>query len=293
MPPRPPSQQLNSGASIATQDVTAVANKYTQDFFFNHLVQDLSQVESKHNTATSLQFPGDLGRYYMTLGASDYKRVDLFKTQLNQTGIIKLPLPLQMIDASGVSYEQKELGSGIGGVTNQGLNALRGGSDSFLNSLGSIVGSSLQSNIQSATGIPVADINQVLTGLAPNQFLTVLLKGPQYKKHQFVWKMSPRNKQESENLRKIIAYLNEAKAPGVVASGQFFTFPKIFQLSFAPNQHMLYRFLPAVIEHMVVNYAPSGSPAFYHGSEAPDSVELSLSFLELEFWLSGRGMYEL
>ena len=146
--------------------------------------------------------------------------------------------------------------------------------------------SSLGAAANALTGGNPTDAAYAAFGVAPNQFLTVMLKGPQYKKHEFSWKLSPRNEQESEAVRKIILTLNNAIAPGV--TGAYFTFPKVFEIKFNPNENVLYKFKPAVIESMSVNYAPSGAPAFYRRTNAPDSVELRLQFLELEFWLTGQ-----
>ena len=288
---------INTGASTAVNTVTAPQNQYTQDYFLAHVQQDISKVETKQSDTKTMQFPSDIGRYYMTLAVSKYSRNDLFSVALSPENFIRLPVPKQMVDSHGVTYEQKELGTGMGAITSEALNAV-GGTDkatSLLNSFASVAGAaslSIASALGNKVGIPVQDIFRAATGIAPNQFLTVLLKGPQYKKHQFSWTLSPRNAAESETLRLIIANLNEYMAPGFSAAGSgFFSFPRVFELSFSPSPKMLYRFLPAVIENMSVNYAPSG-PAFYAGTDAPSSIELTINFLELEFWLSGRGQYQ-
>lgn len=288
----PTPKSLNTGASKAVGTATPVPSKYTQEFFMQYTAQDLSNIETDHNSIVSLAFPSDPAKYYMTLDVSDLKRKDLLSVNFNPTGKIRLPLPLQMVDNHAVNYEQKELG-----VPGAGLNAVMGGMNGQVKSIDNMLASAagvagkIATSI-AAQAIPAAELLQIATGIAPNQFLTVLLKGPQYKKHEFTWKLSPRNESESENVRKIISFLNEAMAPGIEGGGAFFTLPKIFEIKFFPNARMLYKFLPAVIENMTINYTPSGAPAFYHGTGAPDTIELRLSFLELEFWLSGRGMYE-
>ncbi len=289
----PTSQSLNTGASTAVATASPTPSKYTQEFFLQNVVQDLSSIETSHNQVISLAFPSDTGKYYMTLGVSNLVRNNLFSLDINPTGSIRLPLPLQLVDNHAVNYEQKELGL-PGAAASAAMSALSGQGQSIGNILASIGGTIGKVGLNALSSIiPANEIAQVATGIAPNQFLTVLLKGPQYKKHEFTWKLSPRNDTESENIRKIIALLNESMAPGLAVNGAFFSFPKIFEIKLVPNERVLYKFLPAVIENMTVNYTPSGAPAFYHGTQAPDSVELRLSFLELEFWLSGRGMYEL
>jgi hypothetical protein len=126
---------------------------------------------------------------------------------------------------------------------------------------------------------------QAALGVAPNQFLTVLLKGPAYKKHDFTWTLSPRNRAESENIRQIIYFLKGAMLVRRPTLG-FFLPPKIFTPKFNKNDNYLYKFKPCVLENLSVNYSPSGAPAFYSQTGAPDAVELKLSFLEIEFWFS-------
>jgi hypothetical protein len=255
--------------------------------------QNTSDIEGKNNgNVNFLQFPKDRAKYFMTLGMSEYKRsaTEFQKMDLSVTDHIMLPLPQQMVDNHGVNYEQKELGQFTGGTAESISAALAGSGASAMASAGSAIFGGLLSSLGSAfnqlTGSNATDALYASFGVAPNQFLTVMLKGPQYKKHEFSWKLSPRNEQESEAIRKIILTLNNAIAPGT--AGPYFTFPKVFEIKFNPNENVLYKFKPAVIESMSVNYAPSGAPAFYRRTNAPDSVEIRLQFLELEFWLTGQ-----
>jgi hypothetical protein len=82
-------------------------------------------------------------------------------------------------------------------------------------------------------------------------------------------------------------------APGLALSGAIFTFPKIFQISFSPNPIYMYKFKPAVLEGLTVNYAPGGQPSFYRasgetdGQNPPEGLDIAMQFLELEYWLNG------
>lgn len=122
-------------------------------------------------------------------------------------------------------------------------------------------------------------------GITPNYFLTVMLQGPRYKRYSFTWTVSPRSQQESDEIKKIITTLKNCAAPSIVG-GVFFTFPNVFWLSFLPNSQYLYKFKPAVLEAITVDYAAGGAPAFYN-SGAPVSMTINMVFHELEFWLNG------
>lgn len=296
--PNANSATLSGGGSTAVTGLAPPTPRVTAADLYPLRMQNLSDIEGK-STIGSYQFPADRGKYYMTLGFHKYERSmsDLMSiAKLDITDTITLPIPQQMVDTHNVNYAQEELGAVAGAATetvgnvgsaltgpgsvmtnlSQGTaNMIAAGGNQFLQGLDAFFGSN------------ISGIAKALTGLAPNQFLTVLLKGPQYKRHSFSWKMSPRNEIESESIRAIINLLNNSMAPGKSPLGGFFTFPKVVTISFMPNSNVLYRFKPCVIENLTVNYAPSGAPAFYRKTEAPDSIELKLDFMELEFWLSG------
>jgi hypothetical protein len=62
-------------------------------------------------------------------------------------------------------------------------------------------------------------------------------------------------------------------------------------IKYMPNEEWLYKFKPAVIENMGINYAGGANKkAFYRdesgpGSNPPESVEITLHLLETEFWI--------
>lgn len=283
------SATLASGGSTSVSRTSTNSRNITQADLFPIRQQDISNIEGENNSSVNfLQFPKDRAKYFMTLGMSDYSRKgkNLMEMSLNVTDHITLPLPQQMVDNHGVNYEQKELHQ-LAGSTVGGFSELLGGNGSAaMSTFASGAFGVLAGVAQSAIGGNFSDAAAAQFGVAVNQFLTVMLKGPQYKKHEFSWKLSPRNEQESEAVRRIILTLNNAIAPGVF--GPLFTFPKVFEIKFNPNENVLYKFKPAVIENMSVNYAPSGAPAFYRRTNAPDSVEIRLQFLELEFWLKDQ-----
>lgn len=283
------SSTLASGGSTAISRASTSRRNITQADLFPIRQQDLSDIEGTNNSSVNfLQFPKDRAKYFMTLGMSNYARKggNLMEMEMHVTDHITLPLPQQMVDNHGVNYEQKELSSVVGASADTISAAVGLDTGQALASLGNALGGLGLEALKTILGGNISDAISAQYGIASNQFLTVMLKGPQYKKHEFSWKLSPRNEQESESIRNIILTLNNAIAPGL--AGPVFTFPKVFEIKFNPNENLLYKFKPAVVESMSVNYAPSGAPAFYRRTNAPDSVEIRLQFLELEFWLAGQ-----
>jgi len=254
----------------------------------------------------NLRFPSDIGKYYFKIGIHKFNRsgfgisnntyvgggsgkyLPILSSQhstvgtLIPNGNIVLPMPSQLVDHNAVDFQ---------GTPTFDVNALIAGATGFLgkgvgsatgsNGLASLAGGALSSSINAALGA---------TGIAPNQFLTILLKGPLYKRHTFSWKLYPKNKEESIVLNKIVNIIKDSMRPGLAGAGTFFAFPSIFVLNFS-NESALYAFKPAALENLSINFTPSGSPAF-HSDMYPDGIELVMNFIELEYWLNENNNYD-
>lgn len=140
---------------------------------------------------------------------------------------------------------------------------------------------------QAAVGIPEA-----AAGVSINQFYTILLRGPAYKEHTLTFFLAPRNAQESTNIRDIIKRLRAAAAPYLTTGKFFWGFPQIASCSFIPQgqagsqQTYMYAFKPAVITGVSARYDSGDSVAFYKQQGAPESVVLTISLKEIEYWTS-------
>lgn len=241
-----------------------------------------------------LAFPEDHSRYYFQMRYAQYSRsdVDLLKVNFNTVGSVYLPLPVAgMVDSHEVDYTEQELGLAGSGIQ-AGKNVASGGGaiDSLLGGLGRL-------GIEGAdalTGGAAGNVTNALLGLTPNNFMTILLKGPRYKRHEFTWKLFPRNYSEADTINKIIIEINNKMAVSLAAGQMLYRFPHIFWCAYTPNPKYLYKMKPAVLESFSANYAPAGPPSFYHGrtngdyENPPESVELRARFVELEFWLEGQ-----
>lgn len=194
---------------------------------------------------------------------------------MNPEKIIRLPLPIGLIDNHIVDYEEQPLNQVLSGA------------------------------------ISLTDINIARSklGYSPNSILTIFLKGPKYKRYQLSWRVSPKNPAEARSLQQIVLLLNNSMSPDITVASLFglgllswFKFPKVFFPEIHPNSQYMYKFKPAVLENFVVNYTPGGQAAFYRESNqtkltggtsgdgngnAPEGLEIQMQFLELEYWLAG------
>lgn len=307
----------NNSSTTPVNNIVNIEAQPSAAFRVRRDVVGIDQVLESASQLEHLAFPSDRPKYFMGMTISEYSRQDLLTVGgLTIEKNIILPLPKQLVDSHHTTYTETALGQFIGTGLNAvaasgGLNAVRDGLKTGSISNISQVGKSLDDIIGSisdtAQGLGVgairgalgnfssslqqaADSALNLIGYAPNQFLTILLQGPQYSRHEFSWQCTPRNFKESENIRKIIQLINNCQAPYLELGGAIFGYPKIFQLYFSPNSKYLFKFKPSVVESISVNYAGGGVPAFYRseGSDvnsAPESIEINIRFLELEFWL--------
>lgn len=264
----------------------------------------ISTIDAATASSAILQYPLDRGKYFMSFDIFEYSRESLTTLgHLKESGYqgIVLPLPQQLIDKHDVSWTDK---AEIGILTGNALNNVKpiiaaagGGVKGNLAGITTVVGAEIgqtllagQDSVLSSGLIPGAE---ALLGLSPNQFMTVLFVGPQYKRHSFSWNVSPHNKKEAEVLRQIVKTFNNAMSPNLTAGGAIWTFPKIFKMAFFYNCKFLFKFKPAVLTSLVINYSPGGRPAFYRdtaeaGENAPEGMTINAQFLELEYWLEGN-----
>ena len=250
---------------------------------------------------TSLYFPGDLGSekhpYYMSFSFRQYQRRSIFNRQfLKDTGMIRLPIPNQLIDSSQANYDQAEGGLLTGAAIEQALKA----SNSSADRIKSFMSAGGQTATAGAVTAAIAAIpggmngpltSQVLQlgGVAMNPFLTVLFKSPTFKRHVFRWTLNASNPSESETLRLLVNKFKYHQLPDLsgYVGGTLLSYPDICLVGIYPETNYLYKFKPCVIETCTINYANEGQPAFFAMTDAPVSVSLEISLLEIEYWLKG------
>ncbi len=216
------------------------------------------------NTTNIEAFPPDTPKYYSMLVENNW-----FISSIGHLYPVKgyrLPLPTHIQDAHEVIYDHNfSWLSAVGG-------AFRSGPVSGI--IGGLTGAVSQ-------GI------QAGLGFAVNTFKTVTLQSPQFRTYAFEWRLFPKNKDESDRIRRIYYGIKQGMHPRKAGAGLVFTFPKIYWLAFFPNSEYLFKFKPAVISSCQIDYqGGAGQPAFYTESGAPEGIILRLSFIELDYWVA-------
>jgi len=192
-----------------------------------------------------------------------------------------------------VSYAAEPLGPAVGAALESaiGNGPSATGEAGLTQGLGRIVGAGASfiegtavAAVQGAAPQAAAAAS-AYSGIAVNPFQTVLFKQPTFKKHNFSWKLMPRDEEESGKIRDLVRKFQFHTSPGVSDSnGLFFTFPSMVIVSLFPSSEFLYRFKPCVIESVDVNYAAGSGPSFFKRSQAPTAVTLSIQMQEIEYW---------
>lgn len=244
-----------------------------------------SKISTNQNSKSiaTLQYPQrDFPKYHTTIYQMDpgnlfpdVRLTDFFRNFFDNTvkigiktkNIIKIPLPIRGLqDQFDVMYDQNfNYGTPIGTAAEL-----------------------------SATGFGLLGRASAAAGLSINTFKSVTLSAPQFRRHNLTFKMAPKDFNEAKAIQKIAYLLRRAMTPKRALFGALFEFPDIFLIAFSPNSKFLYKFKPCVLERINVDYTGGNqAPGFYRqqgnpSNAPPESVVITLQFLELEYWLDGN-----
>lgn len=297
-----PSNPTLSNAPITTSSATPIS---VPNFSPPVPTTRIGDVVRNSASIPTLSFPLDMPKLYFFMDIAKYSRASLLKLgTLTTDSYIYLPVPIQMMDHMSVAYDPQNLGMATGALFdqfNKSIEQLR--IDQVQSHTNAAPAKRIGEQVGAVAAVAAATVLQAapalsttaraMYGYAPNQFLTILLKGPEYKVFELTWKFSPNKPEEATNLRLIVQKLNNSMSPGIGVGGAVFTFPDVFRLGFMPNSKYMYKFKPAVLMNFAVNYAPGGMAAFYRADaktenlQAPEGMEIRCKFMELEYWLNG------
>lgn len=217
-------------------------------------------------------------------------------------GTIRLPLPANLSTDYNPTYSTPDLGMAAGSVLKPFDRAIYGNNDipgqaeagAALAGVGlGIAGGTAAAKSASAalgsigvTGAAGDAALKIFGGIAQNPHKIVLFTGVDFRDHSFSWKLSPRNRRESDVIRRIIEMFAYYSHPEFVAGGLFFKYPEYFQIKFARDSY-LFRMRPSVCTDIKVDYHAQGTPAYVRnrdgsGEPAPAEVSLTISFKETE-----------
>jgi len=220
----------------------------------------------------SYTYPVDLPPVHLNIVEADIK----ISTNINKPGNIittdhmyRLPLPLQMTDNQEVAY-------------NDNMSYLQAAATAAT-SIGGAATAALAGAASAA-----AQLGGALSGVVVNTLKGVALEQPMFKKHQMSWKLSPKTAEESARIQRIITKMKIGALPHQDKNfGRgILHFPKIFIPYFYPNVKFMYKFKPCVMTNIEVDYIGGNqAPAFFAQTNAPESLILKITLLEIEYWM--------
>lgn len=221
-------------------------------------------------------------------------------------GVIRLPLPSNLSTDYHPEYSASDLGTGAAGAAlKMGDRHIYGNGD--ISQLAAAGGAAAAAGIEIAGGAVGAVMSaanegagikvggtaeqgaaalKVAAGVAQNPHKIVLFTGVNFREHSFSWKLSPRNRRESDLIRQIINMFTYYAHPEYVAGGLFFKYPEFFKIRFNHPEY-LFELQPSVCTGVKVDYHSQGYAAYVRmangqGPPAPAEVSFTVTMKETE-----------
>ena len=241
-----------------------------------------------------------------TGGASSINgnKVGLAQNTLSKGGVILLPIPSNVTDSNSVSYNGGAMNSVTAGGIDVALDLQRGGFEGLKNApqvlekavnnagldapnIKSLLQNQLAINAVNIFGTNVS-LDQVLArsqGKIFNPNMELLFDGVKLRSFNFSFKLTPRDKNESTQIKYIIRSLKKNMAAKTVEQGNLYLkTPNVFELSYMRGNALhpfLNKFKQAALTDIKVNYTAENVYATYDDS-TPISMMLDLSFQEIQ-----------
>lgn len=241
-----------------------------------------------------LQFPNQLGPYYMAMNFRSYKRTaPQLRAETEFKNSVVLPLPKNITEHFHVGVSQTSLGA-VGATTDffqtaGQSNDPAGYMASQFGALGYTLSTQLFSSVFSKAGAGTLDVLGQFVKAIPNPHMAAIFNGVDMRQFRFTWTFAPRNPEESMELKKIINVLKQNALPAFSSTGtsvlQYpnLCFVDMYPWAAAPGNELI-KFKPALLTDVSINYAPNGIPSFFAGTNLPTFVQIDLSFIETEYF---------
>ena len=236
---------------------------------------------------SSLQYPKDETLELRTLiSFFDYKRPTPgsppeISTVEGGTSLISLPLPLAIPDAYGVILDSVDFG-----LINTDLSAA--GQD-FVSRVGEGRGfgeklfGALTTAAALAPGLSDTKIGrqaQATAGLVRNPHTTAIFNGVTPRTHSFSFRLSPKNRAESDVITKIFETIRNNMLPDEAFGGFALNYPRIVTMSFEGVNKSITPVYFSFISEVRMDYTGGNGASFYKGGN-PIDMTLQINLKEI------------
>lgn len=294
-----------SSISAAVQDL--IANRNVSSSINSFPDSKTAATQTNTTGGSTMTYPPDLGKYYITLGFYKYKRpAPMDKATLESRGSVTMPLPDNLVEDFQLSYEDKSLGI-IGNVADNlqrehqvpGASAQRQleafaleGTIRGMNAITSAIGHFFGADGKTPVSLDANSLSGVAEqdfGATINPSLATLFGGIGFRRHQFKWLLAPKSESDSATIRDIIKFLKVNALPafskGVTNILDYpnICVPKLYPWASDQSTYM-YVFKKCMIDSVNVNYNPMNSPAFFAKTTAPAMIQITVNLREIEYF---------
>jgi hypothetical protein len=231
-----------------------------------------------------MQFPDQIGQYYMSLDFQSYHRPSpQMEAIFKRFRTIQLPIPRDLKENFDLNIGDSAQGALTGGLADAGVDLLRGAGDKVSGTEFAILYGALAQKFE---GNAANILGQAL-GAVPNPHLQALFNGVELRNHSFQWTFAPRNPQESKNLKAIINEIKKNSLPAYSTSGTaVLLYPPMVDVKLMPWGNDLITFKKCLVKSVSVNYAPAGLPSFFAAASSkekyPTMIQLEIQLIETE-----------
>lgn len=269
-------------------------------------------VRGKYNNGNPLRYPSNLKLEYMDIIKFEMlkyvpqkfnKETVQFSTLENRyskessLGTVILGIQPAIQDENRVTWSSDDINPLAAGAVQSSLTFIDTGNlpkalEPIIKTL-NVAGGDISKDIitriaQSATG--TSNLPSRLGGAIANPNLQLLFTSPELRTFSFTFKLSPRERTEARDIRKIIRFFKEGSSVQKSELGLFLKAPNVFRLTYLHNdkEHKsLNKFKICALTSVSVDYTPLGSyMTFVDERDKPEgnivSYNLSLQFQELE-----------
>lgn len=297
-----------SASPITTQDINTSAGYRDFDYIGDTASSADTNIPSSAQTSTqptTLRYPSDLmQRVCMFLYLAEYNsQVGLGASdRIQHDTSIALPIPASLLDSLGLDYNTLNLGvlggpvaqsidrilsagasgQGAAGITANMISQTRSEiSRLYYNSDPANISKAIMMRSASTLSGTLGSAFGLSLGAVPNPHVAVNFNNVKLRTFSFNWKFSPNSAEESAELVSIIQTLQRRSLPE--KDGVLLKYPSQCKIEFRPTPfNELFKFKPCVIDAININYAPTGIPSFFRGTQLPTEIDLGLSLQEIQ-----------
>jgi hypothetical protein len=248
---------------------------------FRYAARSLSEISEKTIANTRISGPGASPRSVEAIG-----------------GVVTLPIQPSISDSNGVDWGGANLNPIEAYAASMSRAAMDIPGGSVTDALSDILGKvnqnlkSTNTDLQNAfklylaqEAVGVQGLLSRTTGAILNPNLELLFNGPTLRPFNFTFRLSPRSKEEANNVKKIIRFFKQGMSVKTSNTSVFLKAPNIFKIRYISpgdsDQPGLNRIKDCALLGCDVNYTPDGTYMTFEDGTMT-SYDLTLRFSELE-----------